>query len=75
MGIGLLAGDEPTVIIVGAAGQLRPVAVEELEHLAQAPLLQAAYLHVLHDEAELYRRDEAPGASAEGAALFAGEHS
>ena len=73
VGIGLLTGNEPTVIIVGSAGQFRPVAVEELEHLAQAPLLQAACFHVLHDEAELYRRDEAPGAPAEGAALLAGE--
>ena len=71
--IGLLAGDKPAIVVIGAPGQLRPVAVEELEHLAQAPLLQAAYLHVLQDEAKFHRRDEVSGAPAEGAALLAGE--
>ena len=73
VGVALLAGNEPSVVVIGASGQLRLVAVEELEHLAQAPLLQAADLHVLQDEAELHRRDEASGAAAEGAALLAGE--
>ena len=51
--VGLLAGDEPAIVVLGVTGQLRPIAVEELEHLAQPPLLQAARFHVLHDEAEL----------------------
>lgn len=71
--VGLLAGDEPVAVAVGVFHQLGPAAVEELQHLLEATVLQAAHLHVLHDEAHLQRRGDAPGPSAEGPAGLAGQ--
>ena len=48
---GLLFGrDEPALVIIGA---LADAFVEELEHLAQATGLEAAHLHVLHEDIHL----------------------
>ncbi len=71
--VGLLAGDEPVAVAVGVFHQLGPAAVEELQHLLEATVLQAAHLHVLHDEAHLQRCGDAPGPSAEGPAGLAGQ--
>ena len=59
--VGLLAGQQPVGVAVGVLHQLGPAAVEELQHLLEAAVLQAAGLHVLHDETHLHRGAEAPG--------------
>ena len=71
--VGLLAGQQPVGVAVGVLHQLGPAAVEELQHLLEAAVLQAAGLHVLHDETHLHRGDEAPGPVAERAASLGGK--